>query len=1390
MRKNILAICFFPAFNPPASGGELRLLNLYRALSERFNVTLLTSTDFGARQEEFFHTQNFREIRFPKDKLWRNAYAKLEKSGIHGDLSGLAFALAVNDPSCALRQAAQTFAPSADYIIHEFPFSEPIFADGLHAQKELYNSHNFEASLLSAIVHGSGFETAFLKLTRLEGNLVRRARQVFATAQADLDKFRLFYGVPSTKLGLCPNGFDETELTTVTFRRDSRRAPEGGRPRLLFFGSAHHPNVKTANALITMAPALKNFDLVIADGISQAIASPSLPDNVLVHGPFDEATKLSLLVEADLFLNPVVLGSGTSLKALEALGAGIPLLSTPGGVRGLELESGHHAVIVDRKAFPAAVRAMLSDPERAAGMGRVGQAFVTERYTWGRIAARMADGICASIAEAAPGARPLVLAFNDYPVLDASWGGKARIRSLLAHLEADVVLLSFGTPCDIVLLSPHLLHVVVPKTSEHAAFEEASNQGQPLSVNDCVGALFVGSSRLIGDIAASVASRAKALIFEHCYMAPILDVIDTVRPDIPVIYSAHNVEAEHRVAMLDAHSAGRPFGEFVRRLEERLARRATLVVCCTASDASHFAKAGVETLVVVNGSALPARDPSDRSRQADHGRRPTVGFMGSSHGPNVDAASFIVGHLAPAFPSVAFELLGGVGEALREAVPGNVVLHGIVDEEAKTEILGGWSIALNPIASGGGSSLKLPDFMAHGLATISTASGARGVDVERHDAGAVVERGEFAKALRQLLSDPDLRQRQQANAQQYARERLSWEAVVAPYAGRLNRIIEEARERPDPPRRSLLVVTYRYTEPALGGAEEYLIEVLKLLRPRFERIDLAAVDVGQLTNEHHFGCRITEANAGASSRIAELFDRSHFFPPDVLPDSDVLERCRRLQRAWSASEFDLYLPFAKSMAEPNRLRLFSGFYWPENHGGGVRRWTSPSFSLLLPRDASTLRLVGFGDRPKSLTMTLIRVTHELVPEIVAEYQQHLSTWFTVNVALPRVTEGDALIVHCAVDEHHADGDHRPFGILLEAASVLIDRRDAAPGEGEAMAELGESLADLSEDKDQHLRTEFFEDWVSALNGLGRRNSPAVEADFAAVRGPHSASMQRWIASHREDYDTILVQGIPFDVIPRTVETLLHFPDRPRVVTLPHFHGDDRFYHWRRYMEAFDNADSSLLFSRSIADRLGVSGQIDIVPGGGVRTTEQGDVSAAKRFREVHAGTAPFFLVLGRKTPSKGYERIIAAHAALRGRGYDVDLVLIGPDEDGRMIDREGVVYLGRQPRDVIRGALSECRALVSMSTSESFGIVLCEAWLFGKPVIANRACYSFRELVEEGRTGLLAESDAELAGALEAILDDAEKADEMGRNGRKTVLRSYAWPEVAGRIFDVLVDGS
>ncbi len=1443
----LLVLNFFPAFTPASSGGELRLGCLYRALSARHDVTMLTSTDFGARREQIRHTPGFVEWRFPKDRLWAQAYATLEAAGLAGDLSGLAFALAVSDPDCALRRMARELAPQMDRVVHEFPFSEPVFGDlaadpeALQARRavtprEIYNSHNFETSLLGSVVHGSGFDTALLKLMRLEGNLARRAEIVFATSAADAEKFRLFYGVPAERLALCPNGFDEAELEPVT---RMRAAPAPGkaltqlrgdaaalrprRPRLLFTGSAHPPNVEAARFLAELAHALPECDLVLAGSVGPALEAEapgslaSLPANLLRLGGVDPSTKQRLLAEATLFLNPVTLGSGTSLKALEALGAGVPMVSTEEGVRGLGVVDGVHSAVVPRGRFAETVRGLLADAPARLRLAEAGRAMAQRLFTWEAIAASYAARLQAAIERVRP-PPALVLALNDYPVLGGHSGGMARVRGLLGEAGAEVVLVSFGDAAAFELLGPGLLHATLPKTAAHAGFERALSEGQPVSANDVAAALFVGASPLMAAVLPELARRAAMVVLEHCYMAPALDLIALGRPGLPVVYSSHNVEATHKPPLLAGHVARASLSRFVASLEARLVEEVRLIVCCTEADAHHFraqiaaaanhASGSSHTpgiIVVPNGCVLPSLPTPLVGSGVEP---PVAGFLGSAHGPNVEAATFILRELAPRLPGVAFELVGGVCEAVAGGGPwpANIRLRGMLDEAEKSRALVGWTIALNPVIAGGGSSLKLPDAMAHGVPSLNTPAGARGFAVAEEGAGVVVERSRFAGELAALLAEPARLAEMAANAGRYAREELSWQAVAAPYRERLARLLTPPDIAGTPGRPRLLVVTYRYTEPALGGAEEYLVEVLQRLRPRCARLDLACVDVGPLTNHHHFATR-AGTGEGVTRRLGAVFDQLHCFAADIADETATLAQCRDLERAWTVEEELLLLPFAHRLGLPDRPVLFAGFYWPENHDGVVRRWTGPRFSILVPADAGVLRLAGWAPQDKHLRVDVLRLlapdpgdgdtASASGPVRLGRLEQRVNGNFVANVGLPTLSSASAqsaglLLLRLSVDETQSPGDHRPFGVLLDSVSILrgAGRTPAEPG---ALSLLEEHDADFTAENERLLRAVDFPGWVAALARTADQRAPGIEAAFAAVRGPHSAALQGWLAAQGGDYDVVLIQGVPFDLVPSTVATLAALPRRPRLVTLPHFHADDRFYHWRRYADSFAQADATLVFTHSLPALLAAGDpalrrRFAVVPGGGVRPEEHADPTALRRFAETHSGNRPFFLVLGRKTPSKGYRRVLAAHAARRSADPDSpDLVLIGPDEDGQAVEAPGAVYLGRQSREVVRGALAACRGLITMSESESFGIVLCEAWLFGRPVIANAACYSFRDLVAHERTGLLVTTDAELAGAMARLAGDPASARAMGEAGFAIVQQHYTWSHVADAVADVLM---
>ncbi|EHL97009.1 glycosyltransferase, group 1 family protein [Acetobacteraceae bacterium AT-5844] len=1514
----ILVLSFFPAFEPPRSGGELRLRELYMELSQYADITLLTSTDFGARQEEIRHSDTFREIRFGKEATWRSAYEALSEADVQGELSGIAFSLAVADGTCPLRLAARSFAQTVDLVIHDFPYSEPIFSDGCPVP-EIYNSHNFELGLLPSILAGSGANRIFSKIRRMEARLCKRASLVLATSEDDLFKFRLMYGLNEERLSLCPNGFDVRTLEQVdTYRREHDGHPSG-RPYALFMGSAHRPNVDAGNYILDLAAEVPEIDFILAGKVTGLLRWDKLRTNTRIIDDFSASEKVELLAGASFYLNPILEGSGTNIKTIEALAAGIPLISTSAGVRGLQVRHGRDCLISNRGEFRKNLCELLYDREKCSALRSNGSAFAFSGYSWRQLASRLWNLISdfglmrhrkLSVAQLGN----FVLALNDYDVSLSNSGGSVRIIETLNALNIDVVLVTFSEAFAVGKLGDRVLNVRIPKGVKHLESAMATNERHFISANDIIAAAHAPFDDFLEDICADIIARASVLTLEHCYMGTLLDLVRRLNPSISVIYSAHNVEAELKAKLLHTHPLGAGMIKFVADLEKTVCFEADAIITCSMADQRYFERFGKPVLLAPNGASsisqesLEVPDPEI-----------IIGFLGSAHPPNVEALDFILSAIAPHFVECTFEIIGSVcGDRLGRQR--NVFFRGVLEESFKDECMRSWTVALNPVVLGGGTSLKLADFLAHGIATLSTPEGIRGFeDALSSDAALSVPLAQFAATLRQLLGDQAAIRRLGDNARAYAVAHLSWATTCRSYRHYVNHLLSQRHER-RLPQSKLLIVTYRYTEPALGGAEEYLIETVKRLRSSFSRIDLVAPNVVEIANFRHFGCRFSEGKAGAARVVGEYFDHIGIFKPDFVSDEEQISLCRLIEKDWRANNSIIaenYLDDLLHTGAPVRL---GGFYDLEFLNGTPYRWTTGEFSIAAPAGTELVRLTGRSRYWKACVVEVFRRWNDgsLIPitRLPAKLQKGS---FTLDIKMPSLGPRDAFVLKFRLDEHFAENDHRPLGVQIEAistltseiqanASVVLDalagptllqgwhvagdpKRKSGhrveadfslvvppgckslslvgnasekvvihvncrstsgmedptliyeplvlvgdfavslniPSRGENNAlvfqfsaagnasaatgilfeevtisfaerffpatgpsKLGQASILSSSDDDisasfqEKLRTEDLGAWIRLSVTAAAQREEAVEKAFAAVRGPHSREMQAWLAQAANEYDVVLVQGIPFDVIPATIETLSSLENRPRLIALPHFHGDDRFYYWSRYFKAFGAADTTVLFSPFVAAQLNGVANFSVIPGGGVSVYEMATGRDKERFRILLGSFKPFFLILGRKTPSKGYMRTVAAWRMLRSSGLEVDLVLVGHDEDGEILDDEGIFCLGSQPREIVLAALSECIAVVNMSVSEGFGIVLCEAWANSKPVIVNSQCLAFSELVTHGQNGISVGSDDELYAALQQLATNSDLADKLGAEGAKSVRENFSWERVTSSLAEIL----
>jgi starch synthase len=190
---------------------------------------------------------------------------------------------------------------------------------------------------------------------------------------------------------------------------------------------------------------------------------------------------------------------------------------------------------------------------------------------------------------------------------------------------------------------------------------------------------------------------------------------------------------------------------------------------------------------------------------------------------------------------------------------------------------------------------------------------------------------------------------------------------------------------------------------------------------------------------------------------------------------------------------------------------------------------------------------------------------------------------------------------------------------------------------------------------------------------------------------------------------------------------------------------------------------------------------------------------------------PSVLFVGRITRQKGLPHLLRAAVSLDPA---VQLVLCAgaPDTDeilaevSMLVDelrrtRDGVVWIEEMvPKPEVVQLLTHATVFACPSVYEPMGIVNLEAMACETPVVAT-STGGIPEVVAAGETGLLvpieqvtdgsgtpldpAVFEADLAGALNELLADPQRARAMGVAGRRRAIESFSWAAIATRTLDL-----
>ena len=383
--------------DPAIGGGRLRLFGLYHNLGEHLPTTYIGTYDWpGPGYRDHQLTRTLREIDVPLSDRHFAASDEWRRLAGGKTVIDVSFPmLAHNSPDYV--KAARAAAGGADVVVFSHPWVYPLVSDVLDGRKQLivYDAQNVESVLRYRLLGDSEIGLRIVRHgTAVERELCRRADLVLTCSHEDRDLFHRLYDIPFSKCLVMPNGTFVGAAPRQSARREKkRRLGLDDKPVAVFLGSRFPPNDEAAVFICSnLAPALPSVTFAICGGVGSAIDCDSLArqriGNVRVTGILDDSACCEYLGAADVAINPMFSGSGTNIKMFDFMAAGLPVISTPTGARGINL-SGSALHVCEASEFARALEKVLADKQYARRLGDTARRLACESYSWERLSPRL-----------------------------------------------------------------------------------------------------------------------------------------------------------------------------------------------------------------------------------------------------------------------------------------------------------------------------------------------------------------------------------------------------------------------------------------------------------------------------------------------------------------------------------------------------------------------------------------------------------------------------------------------------------------------------------------------------------------------------------------------------------------------------------------------------------------------------------------------------------------------------------------------------------------------------------------------------------------------------------------------------------------------------------------
>jgi glycosyltransferase involved in cell wall biosynthesis len=359
-RKRIVVTSSF-GITPPQGGGQARIFNVYKNVAKDYDVEIVSFAGYGNPGLSEYIAEGLKETRIPMSQEHFDAEMEIQKKMGSVPISDIAM-IENAEKTLEYDRALQQALSGCDMAVISHPY---LYFEAKKHLKDIpfvYEAHNVEYNMKKAVLPDNQTGRELLQLVyNVEKECCVDSAFIMTCSEEDREKLCELYGVSLDKIIVVPNGVDasRTKFVPIEKRLENKRSAGVKQEKLgLFMGSWHGPNLEACEKIFDIAKQCPDVIFLLMGSqcsyFQQRREQYDIPKNVGMLGLVSEDEKLKVFNTVDFALNPMLSGSGTNLKMFDYMSAGIPVITTSFGTRGIQDTSG--LIIAEIEEMPEAIR--------------------------------------------------------------------------------------------------------------------------------------------------------------------------------------------------------------------------------------------------------------------------------------------------------------------------------------------------------------------------------------------------------------------------------------------------------------------------------------------------------------------------------------------------------------------------------------------------------------------------------------------------------------------------------------------------------------------------------------------------------------------------------------------------------------------------------------------------------------------------------------------------------------------------------------------------------------------------------------------------------------------------------------------------------------------------